>query len=124
MPPSYDTTIAASPKTEYGLSRCVVRLGEVLVDTGVTIRTVSVGGDCLDIALEDLFWTSLEEIAATQGLTTSQLVAWIDRLRHGGNLSSAIRVYVVDHFMAQAHEIEDEEERPARLPPQRPRWLN
>lgn len=93
-------------------------------------RTVCIGGDRIDVAIEDLFWTSLEEIAATQGTTTSSLIAWIDRGRHGAKLSSAIRVYVVDHFREQAEALNDLDvdltTAPMRPPvvPSRPRWLN
>ncbi|MDQ2080564.1 ribbon-helix-helix domain-containing protein [Xanthobacteraceae bacterium Astr-EGSB] len=88
-------------------------------------RTVRVGGDSRDITIEDQFWLSLEEIAARQGTTTSQLVTRIDHDCRGENLSSAIRVYVIDHFMTQAQDLDDEEvdDEPAPMPA-RPRWLN
>lgn len=93
-------------------------------------RTISIDGDRVDVAIEEPFWTSLEEIAATQGTTTSSLVAWIDRGRDGANLSSAIRVYVVDHFRVQAQVLIDMDDDLAAVPmrptvaPSRPRWLN
>lgn len=93
----------------------------------VTRRTVRIGDDRLCITIENDFWTSLKEIAATTGTTTSQLLARIDQARHGANLSSAIRVYVVDHFRTQAHSLEDIDG-DDRLPDApifgRPRWLN
>jgi predicted DNA-binding ribbon-helix-helix protein len=104
----------------------------------LTRRTVRVGRDRCDFAIEDQFWSSLEEIAALQGTTASQLVMRIDQERRGENLSSAIRVYVIDHFMSQAQnpdhdfdldddfdDFDDEERCSASAPvPARPRWLN
>jgi predicted DNA-binding ribbon-helix-helix protein len=92
-------------------------------------RTVSIGDQFVEVAIEDLFWTSLEEIAATQGTTTSSLVAWIDRARKNANLSSAIRVYVVDHFMTKAQDLtemdDDLDDGVVHMVTcQRPRWLN
>ena len=51
--------------------------------------------------LEDAFWKGLKEIANGQDLTLSDLVASIDTDRRHGNLSSAIRLYVLDHYRAQ-----------------------
>jgi predicted DNA-binding ribbon-helix-helix protein len=92
----------------------------------VTRRTVRIGDDRLSIAIEDDFWNGLEEIAATTGTTTSQLLARIDRVRHGANLASAIRVYVVDHFRTQMQGLEeaDDDDVPALTTIPRPRWLN
>jgi predicted DNA-binding ribbon-helix-helix protein len=50
------------------------------------------------VSLEDQFWDAFREIAGDKNMTVSELVATID---HGGNrdnLSSAIRVFVLDHF--------------------------
>jgi predicted DNA-binding ribbon-helix-helix protein len=91
----------------------------------LTRRTVRIGGDRRDVTIEDQFWISLEEIAAQQGTTTSQLVMRIEQDCRGENLSSAIRVYVIDHFMTRAQILEDEEvDDESALVPARPRWLN
>lgn len=92
----------------------------------VTRRTVRIGDDRLSITIEKAFWSGLEEIAATTGTTTPQLVARIDRVRHGANLASAIRVYVIDHFREQAHILDgDDDDRSSDAQTLvRPRWLN
>jgi predicted DNA-binding ribbon-helix-helix protein len=41
-------------------------------------------------------WSSLKEIAQAQGATLSQTVTEIDRMRRGHNLSSAVRLFVLD----------------------------
>jgi predicted DNA-binding ribbon-helix-helix protein len=52
------------------------------------------------VGLEDGFRNALKEIAARQGFTMSKLVSMIDRQQHD-NLSSAIRIFVLDHYRAQ-----------------------
>jgi len=49
-------------------------------------------------SLEPSFWAALKEIAAAKELPINQLIAEIDRDRHVGNLSSAIRVFVLAHY--------------------------
>jgi predicted DNA-binding ribbon-helix-helix protein len=75
----------------------------------VVKRSIVVAGHKTSVSLEDAFWTSLKEIAAGRGMTLSELVATIDADRRHGNLSSAIRLFVLDHYRAR---IEN--------PPQRP----
>jgi predicted DNA-binding ribbon-helix-helix protein len=92
----------------------------------VTRRTVRVGSDRLSITIEDEFWCGLEEIAATTGTTTSQLLFRIGRTCHGANMASAIRIYVVDHFRTQMHSLDGDgdDDMPALPTLVRPCWLN
>jgi predicted DNA-binding ribbon-helix-helix protein len=64
----------------------------------VVKRSIVIAGHRTSISLEDSFWKALKEIAATRSETLSDLVAAIDDKRRGGNLSSAIRVFVLDHY--------------------------
>ena len=57
-------------------------------------RSVLVAGHRTSVSLEPEFWEALKEIAARRGLSLSQMVAEIDAGR-SGNLSSAIRVFVL-----------------------------
>jgi predicted DNA-binding ribbon-helix-helix protein len=59
-------------------------------------RTVHIDGRKTCVYLEDAFWSTLKEIAHAQGATVSQTVTEIDKLRRGGTLSSAIRLFVLD----------------------------
>jgi predicted DNA-binding ribbon-helix-helix protein len=68
------------------------------MSAAVVKRSIVVAGHKTSISLEDAFWTSLKEIAKARGVTLSDLVAAIDDTRRGGNLSSAIRVFVLDHY--------------------------
>jgi predicted DNA-binding ribbon-helix-helix protein len=64
-------------------------------------RSIVVAGHKTSVSLEDAFWKALKEIAEDRGVTLSDLVSTIDTGRHEGNLSSAIRLYVLDHFRNQ-----------------------
>jgi predicted DNA-binding ribbon-helix-helix protein len=64
----------------------------------VVKRSIVIAGHKTSVSLEDAFWDSLKEIAAARDETLSDVVAGIDGARSQGNLSSAIRLYVLDHF--------------------------
>jgi predicted DNA-binding ribbon-helix-helix protein len=59
-------------------------------------RAIKVDGHNTSVSLEDAFWSCLNEIALAQGATVSQTVTEIPRMRQGGTLSSAIRLFVLD----------------------------
>jgi predicted DNA-binding ribbon-helix-helix protein len=64
-------------------------------------RTVYVDGRKTCVCLEDAFWSTLKEIAYAQGATVAQTVTEIDKLRRGGTLSSAIRLFVLDRVRSK-----------------------
>ncbi len=68
----------------------------------VVKRSVVVGGHKTSVSLEDAFWTSLKDIATRRGMTLSNQIDTIDRSRKTNNLSSAIRLFVLDHFRTRA----------------------
>jgi len=61
-------------------------------------RSVVVNGHKTSVSLEDAFWSTLKEIALERSETLSQLVATIDKERQQGNLSSAIRLFVLGRY--------------------------
>jgi predicted DNA-binding ribbon-helix-helix protein len=67
-------------------------------NSSVIKRSVIRNGHKSSISLEDQFWDALREIADQKDIAISTLVAAIDHNRTTSNLSSAIRVYVLDHF--------------------------
>src|ERR1700729_3576460 len=69
--------------------------------SAIVKRSVIVAGHKTSVSLEDPFWKSLREIAIARAITLSDLVASIDSERRHGNLSSAIRLFVLDHYQAQ-----------------------
>ncbi|MCB1414137.1 MAG: ribbon-helix-helix domain-containing protein [Xanthobacteraceae bacterium] len=68
----------------------------------VVKRSVMVGGHKTSVSLEDAFWTSLKEIAVRNNMSLSGLLITIDRHRKTSNLSSAIRLFVLDYFRTRA----------------------
>ena len=67
----------------------------------VVKRSIVIAGHKTSVSLEDAFWRGLKDIAGDRGVTLSDLVASIDTGRHHGNLSSAIRLFVLDHYRAK-----------------------
>ena len=68
----------------------------------VVKRSIVVGGHKTSVSLEEAFWNSMKEISHERSVTLSELVGEIDTNRHQGNLSSAIRLFVLDHFKTLA----------------------
>jgi len=68
----------------------------------VVKRSIVITGHKTSVSLEDAFWSGLKDIAAARNLTLSELVATIDADRRQGNLSSAIRLFVLDYYRTQA----------------------
>jgi predicted DNA-binding ribbon-helix-helix protein len=68
----------------------------------VVKRSVVVGGHKTSVSLEAAFWNSMKEISGERSMTLSELVGEIDTARQQGNLSSAIRLFVLDHFRSSA----------------------
>jgi len=59
-------------------------------------RSVTIGRHRTSISLEDAFWDELTSIAEARGLSLNALVGEIDQTKGGpGNLSSALRLYVL-----------------------------
>lgn len=61
-------------------------------------RSIVIAGHKTSVSLEDAFWKGLKDIAGGRDMTLSELVAAIDSERRHGNLSSAIRLFVLDHY--------------------------
>ncbi|MDR6952213.1 putative DNA-binding ribbon-helix-helix protein [Ancylobacter sp. 3268] len=66
----------------------------------VVKRSIVIAGHKTSVSLEDQFWDALKEIASEKRSTLSDIVASIDSGRNQGNLSSAIRLYVLAHYRA------------------------
>ena len=67
----------------------------------VVKRSIVIAGHKTSVSLEDAFWKGLKEIAGSREMTLSDMVASIDTDRRHGNLSSAIRLFVLDHYRTQ-----------------------
>lgn len=58
-------------------------------------RSVKIQGHATSISLEEEFWQALKTLAAEEGRPLSRLIAEVDRKRGSKNLSSALRLYVL-----------------------------
>jgi predicted DNA-binding ribbon-helix-helix protein len=59
-------------------------------------RSLAIAGHRTSISLEDAFWRRLRALAAARGLSVNALAGEIDAARGVANLSSAIRVFVLE----------------------------
>ncbi len=64
----------------------------------VVKRSIVIAGHKTSVSLEDAFWDALKNIAAERKVTLSDVVQEVDQKRKQGNLSSAIRLFVLDHY--------------------------
>jgi predicted DNA-binding ribbon-helix-helix protein len=76
----------------------------IVEQSKIAKRSVIIGSRKSSVSLEDAFWSALNEIASGDGLTASVLVTRIDKDRQHANLSSAIRLYVLNHYRQLASE--------------------
>ena len=68
----------------------------------ISKRSVDIAGHKTSVSLEDVFWNALKDIAHGRGETVPHLIASIDATRRSGNLSSAVRIFVLRHHMDQS----------------------
>ena len=66
----------------------------------MTLRkhSVKIAGHQTSITLEHEFWTALQDIARLRGQAISTLITEIDEGRGQSNLSSALRVFILNHY--------------------------
>lgn len=81
-----------------------------LAESRIRKRSVVIQGHATSVSLEEAFWRALKAIAAGRGLSVNALIADIDRRRTeglsgsaSGNLSSAIRVFVLENKAANGN---------------------
>lgn len=70
--------------------------------SSIVKRSLFVAGHKTSVSLEDAFWQELKEIAGGRHMTLSDLAGAIDSERRHSNLSSAIRLFVLDYYRKQA----------------------
>ena len=88
----------------------------------VVKRSIVIAGHKTSVSLEDAFWRGLKDIATSRRMTLSDLVGSINSERKHGNLSSAIRLFVLSHYHARPTHEGQTRRSPARemimMPPQ------
>jgi len=62
----------------------------------VVKRSLVIAGHRTSISIEDAFWLRLRRIARERGLSLNSLAATVDASRGEANLSSAIRLFVLE----------------------------
>ena len=83
------------------------------IKSSVGKHSIIVNGRDSSVSIEGAFWNALKEIAVAQNITAAALVSKIDseREREAANLSSDIRVYLIEYYRLAAK---------ANADPQRP----
>ena len=79
-----------------------MRRSGVMRHSSVLKRSIVIHGRKTSISLEDAFWQGLAEIAGARGMSRSELVATVERGREHSNLSSCLRLFVLDAFRRRA----------------------
>jgi predicted DNA-binding ribbon-helix-helix protein len=77
-------------------------------------------GHKTSVSLEDEFWNALKEIAGDRHVTFSELVSDIDAQRQHGNLSSTLRLFVLEYYRGKAAEKPGDEMLDQQSPPTAP----
>lgn len=95
---SYETAMPSHPR----------RVGRISEMGGrkslVKKRSVAVAGHKTSISLEAQFWDRLRQIAKHKRKTVGWVIGMIDGMREHNNLSSAIRLYVLEHSVLKLEE--------------------
>jgi predicted DNA-binding ribbon-helix-helix protein len=61
-------------------------------------RSVVIAGHKTSVSLEEAFWTGLKQLASGRGVSLSEMISTIDARREHDNLSSAIRLFVLNQY--------------------------
>lgn len=71
------------------------------MDTRVRKRSVVIGGHKTSVSLEEAFWSAIREIAIERSESISAMIEQIDSDKQHANLSSAVRLFVLDYYRAR-----------------------
>jgi predicted DNA-binding ribbon-helix-helix protein len=82
------------------------------MSAGIVKRSVSIAGHRTSVSLEEPFWEALREAADRGGVSVQSLIGRIDADRGGQNLSSAIRVFVLDAVRETSRATDESSSRP------------
>jgi predicted DNA-binding ribbon-helix-helix protein len=82
--------------------------------SAVIKRSLTIAGHRTSVSLEEPFWVLLRMRAEVSNIKPARLVEEIDRARHDTNLSSAIRVELLNWLMEQSSFCLDQIADPAR----------
>ena len=74
--------------------------------SGVVKHSLVIAGHRTSVSLEVEFWDALKAIAVSEERSLAALVAAVDAARGDANLSSALRVHVLNHLVAKAYDVQ------------------
>jgi len=83
-------------------SRAALRPSRAAMKSLILKRSIMIAGQKTSVSLEDEFWQALKQIAAGLDIKMAELVHQIGQQREYGNLSSALRLYVLEHYLSRA----------------------
>jgi len=72
--------------------------------SSVRKRSILVNRHKTSVSLEDAFWDEVRAIARARNMTLSDFVSDVERGRRAGNLSSALRLVVLETLQARVGE--------------------
>ena len=90
------TNLAQSPARMTGA-------GKDQIVAGLSLRNLAVHGRRTSVRLEPVLWDALRDIARRREMTIHELATEIATHRTAGNLTAAIRVYIVEYYRAAAN---------------------
>ncbi|MGQ7792731.1 ribbon-helix-helix domain-containing protein [Faunimonas sp. B44] len=71
-------------------------------------RSVNLRGHATSVSLEDAYWAELKRMASAEGITVTALIGRIDEARGEENLSSRLRLAVLDDLRTRVARLEAE----------------
>ena len=84
------------------MSRAAMRSSRAVMKSLILKRSIMIAGQKTSVSLEDEFWQALKQIAAGLDMPMAELVHQISQQREYGNLSSALRLFVLEHYLSRA----------------------
>ena len=84
------------------VSRPAMRASRPAMKSLILKRSIIIAGQKTSVSLENEFWQALKQIAAGLDIPMAELVHRIGRQREYGNLSSALRLFVLEHYLSRA----------------------
>lgn len=70
-------------------------------------RSIKIAGHSTSISLEEPFWMILKQLADEKNLSLNALVEGVDKKREDANLSSALRLYVLEELQNRLYQVTD-----------------
>tara|TARA_Y100000992_G_scaffold202319_1_gene138013 strand:- start:266 stop:481 length:216 start_codon:yes stop_codon:yes gene_type:complete len=64
-------------------------------------RTIKIDGHVTSVFLETEFWQEILKLSKKKNTTPDKIISTIDKNKNTSNLSSAIRLYILNHLKSQ-----------------------